>query len=356
MSSPPAQPATASAASPAAATSGSSPPTTALEPDVDAAPAGALDDDGNSAYGDSLVGSDTASMASSILKYRMENGRRYHAYKAGAYFMPNDDIENERLDLQHNLCVLIQGNKLFLAPVGKDKPLNRVLDAGTGTGIWAMDFADEHPEANVVGVDLSPIQPSFVPPNVEFFIDDLEADWTFIRPFDFIYCRMLTGSIRDWPKLFGQALRHLNPGGYIELHDPSNPLRSDDNTLPKDCALNRWNDFFLEASLKLGAPMNSSDHYEQQLKDAGFVNVTVVEEKWPINTWPRDKKYKEVGAWVQENIQQGLEALSLALFTNVLGWSPEQVQLLLVDVRKDLKKREYHAYWPVRTVYGQKPE
>jgi hypothetical protein len=48
---------------------------------------------------------------------------------------------------------------------------------------------------------------SSVPPNAEFFIDDLESEWTFINPFDFIYVRMLTGSIRDWPKLVGQAFQ-----------------------------------------------------------------------------------------------------------------------------------------------------
>jgi methylase of polypeptide subunit release factors len=36
--------------------------------------------------------------------------------------------------------------------------LTIVLDIGTGTGIWAIDFADEHPEAEVIGTDLSPIQ------------------------------------------------------------------------------------------------------------------------------------------------------------------------------------------------------
>jgi hypothetical protein len=43
-------------------------------------------------------------------------------------------------DLQHNLFLLSQGNQLFLSPAGKDRPLNRVLDAGTGTGIWAVEF------------------------------------------------------------------------------------------------------------------------------------------------------------------------------------------------------------------------
>jgi methylase of polypeptide subunit release factors len=32
------------------------------------------------------------------------------------------------------------GEKLFTCPAGSDKKLGRVLDAGTGTGIWAIDF------------------------------------------------------------------------------------------------------------------------------------------------------------------------------------------------------------------------
>jgi predicted RNA methylase len=48
--------------------------------------------------------------------------------------------ENQRLDLQHNLMILTQDDRLFISPAGRDRPLNRVLDAGCGTGIWAIDF------------------------------------------------------------------------------------------------------------------------------------------------------------------------------------------------------------------------
>ena len=44
-----------------------------------------------------------------------------------------------------------------------------------------------------------------VPPNVEFIIDDIEADWAFKNPFDFIYIRMMSGSIKDWKRLFRQS-------------------------------------------------------------------------------------------------------------------------------------------------------
>ena len=33
------------------------------------------------------------------------------------------------------------------------------------------------PSAHVLGIDLSPIQPYYAPPNVVWRIDDLEAEW-----------------------------------------------------------------------------------------------------------------------------------------------------------------------------------
>lgn len=43
----------------------------------------------------------------------------------------------------------------------------------------------------------------------------------------------------------------------------------------------------------------------------------------------------------------GLQAFSLALFTRVLNWSAEEVEVFIANVRKDLRNRSYHAYWPM---------
>ncbi|KAH6636831.1 S-adenosyl-L-methionine-dependent methyltransferase [Chaetomium tenue] len=359
----PTSPSSATKASPPRAASGSPGP---VSPQSAASPPGTTgpleaDDDERDSDVDSLFSttgvSDTTSVSSSIFKFREENGRTYHAYRASeaAYFLPNDETENERLDLQHNLFLLCQDNHLFLSPAGKDRPLNRVLDAGTGTGIWAIEFADEHPDVAVVGVDLSPIQPSFVPPNAEFFVDDLENDWAFATKFDFIYARMLTGSIKNWPRLIGQFYQHLNPGGYAELADVL-PLSCDDGSLPEGSPLAQWNRYLVEASEKHGASMKSAASYKQQLLDAGFQDVVQTEYKWPINTWAKDNKHKEIGAWSSENILSGIQGVSIMLFTNILGWSATEVETFLVGVRKDLKDRSIHAYWPMVVVYGRKPE
>ena len=66
----------------------------------------------------------------------------------------------------------------------------------------------------VIGIDLSPIQPDFVPPNLVFEIDDIEEEWEYKRKFDFIHSRMMTGSIHDWPKLIKSIYNNLNPGGW----------------------------------------------------------------------------------------------------------------------------------------------
>lgn len=107
-----------------------------LNPDIGLVTAEEDDwNDNDSALGSSSVGSSTTSVAESILRHRQENGRTYHAYKEGKYIAPNDEIENDRLDLQHHLCVLTLEGKLHLCPAGKENVLHRVLDVGTGTGI-----------------------------------------------------------------------------------------------------------------------------------------------------------------------------------------------------------------------------
>jgi len=103
---------------------------------------GSADDDydtwSTSRSGSSLD-SETTSIGSAAFEYEYENGRRYHGFRAGQYALPNDEVEQDRLDMMHHVYSLILGGKLHLAPL---KNPQNILDVGTGTGIWAIDMAE----------------------------------------------------------------------------------------------------------------------------------------------------------------------------------------------------------------------
>jgi hypothetical protein len=48
-----------------------------------------------------------------------------------------------------------------------------------------------------------------VPPNVSFYVDDLEDEWNFSAKFDFIFSRFMTGSIRNWSKYLKQCYEYV---------------------------------------------------------------------------------------------------------------------------------------------------
>lgn len=82
---------------------------------------------------------------------------------------------------------------------------------------WKLTIAvgDMYPNSNFTGIDLSPIQPSYVPENVEFFVDDFEEEWLDPKnKYDLIHIRQALHSVRD-PKLLAErAFRLVSPLPY----------------------------------------------------------------------------------------------------------------------------------------------
>ncbi|KAI9787829.1 MAG: hypothetical protein M1816_007396 [Peltula sp. TS41687] len=266
---------------------------------------------------------------------------------------PNDEREQDRLDLLHHLQLLILDGKLYLAPISNP---GRVLDVGTGTGIWAIDFADDHKSAEVIGIDLSPIQPLWVPPNVRFIVDDAESDWAYEANFDFVHIRSMAGSFRDMSKFFQQCFDHLNPQGWLEWKEFETVIRTDDDTFPPKSAYLELVDRMNEASEKFGRPMGLAPQIKTLMESAGFTNVSQKIFKVPLSPWPKDKKMKELGNWGQLATLESLQAYTLKLFTNVLGMEAVEAELLIKDAGTDVKDRSIHMYGSYYVVTGQKPK
>jgi ubiquinone/menaquinone biosynthesis C-methylase UbiE len=116
------------------------------------------------------------------------------------------------------ICVALD-DQLYLAPLASPK---YVLDVATGTGIWAIEIALRHPQARVIGTDLSAIQPSNHPANCDFIKDDAEEEWVFpqVPAFDLVHLRMVCMSFDDPMKVMKSAVGSLKEGtGWVEYHD-----------------------------------------------------------------------------------------------------------------------------------------
>lgn len=155
-----------------------------------------------------------------------------------------------------------------------------VLDIATGTGIWAIQFARLYPESNVVGTDLSLIQPSNAPNNVSFVKENSEKDdWAHTEPFDFIHMRLVLTCFDDHRVLIRKAFENLQPGGWMEVCDPDFELFSPDNTV-EGTAIKRWYDLVVEGGAKAGRDIRVARKYKQMLLDVGFCDV--VEDVIPM--------------------------------------------------------------------------
>ncbi|KAL1963049.1 hypothetical protein VTN77DRAFT_8797 [Rasamsonia byssochlamydoides] len=300
----------------------------------------------DSSYGDE-ISAYTASLTSSVLDYRHENGRRYHGYRDGSYLLPNDETEADRLDMIHEMTLTIMDRKLFLAPI---KSPQRAIDLGTGTGLWAIDFGQ------VIGCDLSPIQPSMVPPNMKFMVDDIEQDWAYDNNhFDFIHARYLAVSIKDYAKLIRQCYRYAKPGGWVEFQDWDQYPFSEDGSL-KGTTFEQYFNEVIGAFYKNGYEGSPGPRLEQWFQDAGFVDIHVHKYRVPIGTWPKDPHYKKIGTWCMLQAEQGYEAGAMAVLTRNEAWSKEEVIVLSSKTRNDARNRNIHALFNFYIVYGRKPE
>lgn len=313
-----------------------------------------LEIDSDSAFGDS-ESTLTMSVTSSVYDYRFENGRRYHAYAEGKYPVPNDEAEKDRLDLQHHAFRLSLDGALYRAPISKN--IQNVLDVGTGTGIWAIEFAEEHPSATVLGTDLSPIQPTEVPPNCSFLIDDCDNDWVFREQFDLVHTRAMVAAIKDWPRFFEQAYANLKPGGYVECQEITfPPMATDPSLTPENSPLLRWSQLFGEAAAQIGLDHQGPRKFAPMLRAQGFVDIHAKRYNWPVGRWAKGQKNKLLGRFVMEDLLDWLPSSALALFTRVLKWSREEVELFLASVRQELKDKSRHFYAHIIVWYARKPE
>jgi hypothetical protein len=200
------------------------------------------------------------------------------------------------------------------------------------------------------------VQPTWLPPNLTFEIEDVESDWLWpTSHYDFIHAREFLLSIRDWPKLICQSFSRLKPGtGYLELSCSYPLVTSDDNTLPPDSAYAAIPRLFFEIGDRLGASGTAPTSYKRWMEQAGFADVVETIYKIPSSPWPKDRRLKQIGALELANFDQGMEAFTLRGHT-LLERSQQSLQVLCAEARRESRDPRIHTYLYFYVVYGRRP-
>uniref|UniRef100_A0A0D2YG92 Methyltransferase n=1 Tax=Fusarium oxysporum (strain Fo5176) TaxID=660025 RepID=A0A0D2YG92_FUSOF len=268
--------------------------------------------------GDSAVlenASSTASLTSSILQYRTINGRAYQSERGNPEYC-------------HHVLTLLLGDKLHLAPVPDDIQVRwtgtnvmRVLQAHTNL----REFADKFPNASVIGTDLAPIQPGWIPPNLELRLHSTVDFPT--HSFDYIHMRWLVGSIADWKSLFKESYKCLKPGATSKAMSHHHASKA---TTVKFCQA------------------------REGMREAGFVNIEERDFKNPVGGWPKDPKQRSAGQYMQAAFEQDAQGTVLHMAT-ALGWTEEEVTVFISHFRHEIRSPKIHSYFRQKVVWGRKP-
>ncbi|KAJ3495770.1 hypothetical protein NLG97_g3154 [Lecanicillium saksenae] len=285
--------------------------------------------------------------------------RFYGDWRRDKYQFPIDKEEMNRYDIFHKFFLLARKNEAFSYPIQRPNP--RVLDLGTGTGIWAINVAEYYlRNAEIMAVDLNRIQPALIPPNMQTMQFDLEdASWEpLLKDCDLIHMRMLLGSIHNslWPATYQRAFEHTIPGGYIEQVEIDWIPSWEGSDLPEHSALLEWARKFLQGmdGFQRSARVHTPS-VRGMMQAAGFVEFEERTIRCYVNPWCDDAQDKLVAQWFNLCLIDGVQAMSLAPMIENLGMNIDQVNALQDAVKLECCKLRYHAYCTMHIWTARRP-
>ncbi|KAM7219702.1 S-adenosyl-L-methionine-dependent methyltransferase [Rhypophila decipiens] len=288
---------------------------------------------------------------------------------------PNASHESARLNIQHALSLADLDGELLLCPLlpppntnsisnGTSKERKKVADIGSGTGVWAIDFATRYTWADVVGLDLTTPPGESLPLNVHFVVQEVEKPWLSLgqssnahvaedERFDLIHGRQILLNLANPRKALKRVFQNLKPGGIVEFREFWNPLVSEIETESVPLLV-KWHQLTVEAAAAMGCDHGFALQLPRAMKEAGFVDVRVSDRRIPLGGWAldghgkQDERMAKMDALLTEMIRVGAQGMTREMFVKALGWEVDQAAEYAERVvreleRKDLKEDRIYA-------------
>ncbi|KIJ40420.1 hypothetical protein M422DRAFT_173752 [Sphaerobolus stellatus SS14] len=209
-------------------------------------------------------------------------------YASEGYVLPSDEQERQRLlfsllalrlVLQHNVLKAAFGNRVLLAPLPAVEDL-KVLECGTGSGIWLLDLATEL-KGNFHGFDIeSRLFPRNAPGNLFFTMNSVTRmpEW-WAESYGLVHQRLLLAALNayQWKEAINEMYRVLIPGGSVQLGE-AGPWKSGSVTEKHQTLVQN---LFESRGLLLDCAV----HIPQMLSNAGFIEIKTEVKTIPLGRW-----------------------------------------------------------------------
>lgn len=146
--------------------------------------------------------------------------------------------------------------------------------------------------------------------------------------FDFIHTRFTMGCWQDLREdVLQKAFDRLSPGGWFEAQELHTSIMCDDDTMPPDYELKVHLDDLEDATATMGRPLRIAHLFKDVMREIGFVDIEEVTYKIPINGWPRNRQYKQLGKMWEHNFLIGIHGLSVGPLHRIRGLTDKQIQV-----------------------------
>ncbi|RDX42188.1 hypothetical protein OH76DRAFT_1458894 [Lentinus brumalis] len=218
------------------------------------------------------------------------------------YLLRIDEAERGRLSLQYSVLQRTCGNRLFFPSINFGAG-DRILDSGTGSGMWLLDVASDAavPESVFLqGIDvdnrLFPLNDQRVASraNVDFRVESvlhLPEEWA--STFALVNQRLLGVALKgpEWPRALSEIHRVLTPGGWVQLGELSEWKAGP--------ATARFRVLFETLLKSKGLVLDCADRLPSMLRETGFVDVHEEVKSLPLGAWAGQDGLDARDVWIK---------------------------------------------------------
>ncbi|KAL8794418.1 MAG: hypothetical protein Q9195_003005 [Heterodermia aff. obscurata] len=190
------------------------------------------------------------------------------------YTLPNDSVELDRLEDQALALAKLMHNNPIHAPLNKPQ---RLVDVGCGSGIVTCGLGVTYPDAQIYGIDITPVPSRSQPQNVHFIRGDVREllvrdERLSAGSVDFVFSRLLILGMTDWQGYVGDIVSALRRGGWVEIQEYALEWYLNG----KHCSSGwSWVTAMEKAAERTGRDLRCGKNAKDYMERAGLVDVQV---------------------------------------------------------------------------------